>query len=55
MQGGVRARTHHQGRRLAEARMLLPVGLQLAEDPEVGWEVVLEHPGAVCVVASASE
>jgi hypothetical protein len=35
--------------------MLLPVRLKLAEDPEVGGEVVLEDPGAGMVVASAGE
>jgi hypothetical protein len=62
VQGGIDAAsgaskkdTHHQGRRLAGARMLLSVRLKLAEDPEVGREVVLEDPGAGRVVASAGE
>jgi hypothetical protein len=52
--GASKKDTHHQGRRLAGARMLLPVRLKLAEDPEVGREVVLEDPGAGRV-ASAGE
>ena len=40
---------YHKCRRLAGAAVTGPVRLQLAQHPEVGWEVVLVDPGPVAI------